>query len=120
MNVTYDGVSPGQQVEIWSRQALFGEDQPDRQFISVEHWPAPNFDPLPRLLERYGARGWPAEGLARLYFIEAISTKFEGSIERLDVGSTTSASVRIDAQFQVTTHDWELVHIEGLVPLANQ
>jgi hypothetical protein len=117
MNVTSNDIRPGQQVKIWSRRALFGEDRVDPQFRGVEHWTAPDFEPLPALLQRYRARGWIAEGLSRLYFIEAISAKYEGEIERLEVGPATSSTVRIEAQFHVTSHEWDTVPIEGLVPL---
>jgi hypothetical protein len=119
MNYESNGIGPGQKVEIWSRRALFGEDRVDPLLRRVEYDTAPDFEPLPQLLQRVRARGWIAEGLSRLYFIEAISAKFEGEIERLEVGPVTTSSVRIKSQFQVTTHERDTVPIEGLVPLAS-
>jgi len=117
-NVESDGVGPGMQAQIWGRRALFGEAWTDSSRGPSDYFTAPDFEPLPFVLQRLGARGWLAEGLTRLYFVEGIHGKFEGEIERLDVGPATSSSVRIDAQFPITTHDRALVSIQGLVPIS--
>ena len=105
MNVSSDGIDPSEQVEIWSRRALFGEAEVDRSYRRVIDETAPEHEPLPNLLQRYRARGWLAEGLTRLYFVESILSKYEGTIESLNVGPATSSSVRVRALFRVTTHE---------------
>jgi hypothetical protein len=118
-NVSSDDIDPSEQARIWSRRALFGEDEVDRSYRRVINHTAPEFEPLPSLLRRYEAREWVAEGLTRLYFIESILSKYEGTIERLDVGPATSSSVRVHALFRVTTHDRRDVDIQGNVPIQN-
>jgi hypothetical protein len=117
MNFSADGIDPADQAEIWSRRALFGEDEVDSRHRRLIDHTAPEHEPLPDLLQRYGARGWLAEGLTRLYFVEHILSKYEGTIESLDVGPATSSSVRVRALFRMSTHDRRDVNIQGNVPL---
>jgi hypothetical protein len=119
MNFSSDDIDPSEQARIWSRRALFGEDEVDRSYRRVIGHTAPEYEPLPNLLQRYGARGWLAEGLTRLYFVESILSKYEGTIESLDVGPATSSSVRLHALFRVTTHERRDVNIQGNVPMKN-
>lgn len=119
MNVARNGVSPGEQVQLWSQRALFGATTIPLAYRDADYATQPEFEPLPHILQRYSAHGWLVEGLARLYFVEGVSTKFEGTIERLEVGPATSSLVRIDADFHIATHERDTVHIRGAVPIAS-
>ena len=119
MNYSADGIDPAEQADIWSRRALFGDDEVDRSYRRVIDHSAPEYEPLPNLLQRYGARGWLAEGLTKLYLVEGILSKYEGTLESLDVGPATSSSVRVHALFHVTTHERRDVNIQGNVPIPN-
>jgi len=119
MNFAVEDIDPAEQAEIWGRRALFGQAGIDRSYRAVDHHTAPEYEPLPNLLQRYGASGWLAEGMTRLYFVERILSKYEGSIERLDVGPATSSSVHIHALFRMSTHERRDVDIQGNVPIPN-
>jgi hypothetical protein len=120
MNVTVNDITPGEQVQLWSQRALFGESAIPRAYRDADYETRPEFEPLPQVLRRYSAHGWLAGGLARLYFVEGVSDKFEGTIENLEVGPATSSSVRIEADFHITTHEQDTVNIRGIVPIEGK
>jgi hypothetical protein len=121
--MTYSGpggtFGPGDQVLLWARQALFGEEPPSggRREQLMGGLAAPEGPGLPEVLQSANAQGWLAEGLTRLYLIENLGAKFGGHFEKLEIGPATADGVRIRASYRLGGSGATATAIAGTVPL---
>lgn len=107
-NVTVGGgggrsFGPADQAEVWARSTVFGlpsESEGGRRGRdALAAFTGHDGPTLPEVLRAYGAQGWLAEGLTRLFLLEHLVLKYGGHFERLSVGPATAAGVRVDARF---------------------
>ena len=125
MSFSADGrsIGPAEQVELWAREALFGERsegnrRPRHGGDILRAFVAHEGPTLPEVLGRYRAGGWLAEGLSRLFAIEEATAKFGGHFDRLEVGPSTASSIRFEGAYRLETHESDVAEISGRVPLA--
>jgi hypothetical protein len=117
--MTINGIGPAEQVGIWADYALFGKSpERDQRRDPASSMMIPQGPTLPNVLKAHEARGWLAEGLARLYIVEGLMTKFGGHFERLDVGPATAATVRVSMRFFPESHELQSAEVIGLIPLT--
>jgi hypothetical protein len=118
-----NGVSAEEMAALWGRRTFLGEPYSGRRSITdlVEGFTAPETESLPDVLEREQARGWLAEGLARLFLVEEVARRYGGKFSDLEVGPATATELRISGRFALgPAHRGSTQHVAavlGSVPL---
>jgi hypothetical protein len=105
------------QVQIWAQQAVFSDEieRSDRRFemiFAAQHGPS-----LKTVLRTQNASGWLAQGLTRLYIIENLSTRFMGNLEILEVSTSTSHGLRVNATYIPDDYSRTTANFSGTVTL---
>jgi hypothetical protein len=109
---------PADQFRYWADRALYGRATPNDSEAPLVGWVGSESLSLPVLLESTGAKGWLAEGLARLYVVEEASLRFGGYFERLEVGPATATGLRLVGYYSIPGQGREIVELTGRVPLS--
>ena len=110
---------PDEQVRLWAGQALFGQQVVPRSLGDiVASWTSPDGPSLPEVLARERAGGWLAEGLANLYVVEGLITKFGGHFENLRVGPQTARGLPV--AFGFAPNGGQRTDVSGVVSLLER
>jgi hypothetical protein len=110
---------PADQLEGWAAVAVLGHRSATTQQRGFDleamftHHDGPT---LPETLRTQEARGWLAEGLARLFLVEHVVATRGGHFDQLEVGPAVATGVRLDARVSVADGERPAV-IAGSVPL---
>jgi len=118
-----NGMSAAEMAALWARRAFLGEQYAGKKSITdlTEGFTAPEAEALPGVLSRERARGWLAEGLARLYMVEEVALRYGGKFADLQVGPATATDLRIQGEFtfgpEYRGSARSLAAVEGIIRL---
>ncbi len=110
-------ISPNEQAAMWVGSAVFGRQNQRVDDGFLGRLVSPDGISLPDVLAAQRAQGWLAEGIARLYLVEALTDRFDARFEHIDVGPTTANGVRIVARLLLPGFNPTPIEVEGVVPL---
>lgn len=113
-------ITPDMQAENWARVAFLGEESS----LTADRFtqlliPSAENDRLSQLLQRFGARGWFAEGLTNLFVVEKLNSNFGAVVRHLEAGPATATGLRLEVQFNLNGYNPRLITVAGIVPFTN-
>lgn len=110
-------IGPNEQAEMWINSTVLGRQNQMADEGFLGRLVSPDSITLPEVLAAQRAQGWLAEGITRLYLVEALTDRFDARFEHIDVGPATANGVRIVARLLLPGFNPTPIEVAGVVPL---